>query len=269
MGVCMAWNSRDRKHRFHWLAAGLVVLLITTGAGPSLAGAPGPRLAKDSDREAKQEAKARFSTGLSHYNLNEFDQALREFKEAYRLYPDPVFLYNLGQCERQLGHNEEAIRFYRSYLREQQKAPNREDVLNKIAELEAALKNAPPEPEKPAAVAPMTPPPTTTPPAPRPDSTAATTPPPSQPEATQELPATPPVNSEVATGSETDTPAGVDLTATSEPQSEATPQPIYKRWWFWTAAAAVVVGASIGIYAAASGDGPTAPSSDLGSQKVF
>ena len=93
-----------------------------------------------SDKDAKQEAKARFVSGQSHYNLNEFTPALDDFKEAYRLLPDPVFLYNLGQCERQLGHLEEAIRFYRSFLREQPKAPNRQDVVHKIDEMEATLR---------------------------------------------------------------------------------------------------------------------------------
>ena len=50
----------------------------------------GPAWADD----PKQEAKARYTTGQSHYNLNEFQEALQDFKEAYRLFPDPVFLFN-------------------------------------------------------------------------------------------------------------------------------------------------------------------------------
>ncbi len=68
----------------------LAALLLAT-AGPVWAEDP------------KQEAKARYTTGQSHYNLNEFKEALQDFKEAYRLFPDPVFLFNVAQCERQLG----------------------------------------------------------------------------------------------------------------------------------------------------------------------
>ena len=50
----------------------------------------GPAWADD----PKQEAKARYTTGQSHYNLNEFQESLQDFKEAYRLFPDPVFLFN-------------------------------------------------------------------------------------------------------------------------------------------------------------------------------
>ena len=46
-----------------------------------------------------------------------------------------------------------------------------------------------------------------------------------------------------------------------KPQQES--KPIHKKWWFWTGVGAVVVGGSIGIYAATSG-GNGAPASDLG-----
>jgi tetratricopeptide (TPR) repeat protein len=260
-----------------WIGA-LALLLVIGGAGRAGAAA--------SPSDPKQEAKARFVSGQSHYNLNEFPEALRDFKEGYRLFPDPVFLYNLGQCERQLGHPDEAIRFYRSFLREQPKAPNRQDVLHKIEEMEAALKAKQPEGDK--AVAPLEPaqaakpsplpgeakpalpplpePPKTPPAAPAPAEQKAAVAPPSSPyPPAQTLPATPPVTPAIAetTGNK------IDLSSTPEPQAEAGAPPIYKRWWFWTAAAAVAAGAGIGIYAATSGHGPAVPGSVLGSKKVF
>jgi tetratricopeptide (TPR) repeat protein len=258
----------------------MVLLLAIGGAGRAQAGEP--------PNSPKQQAKARFISGESHYNLNEFAEALREFKEGYRVFPDPVFLFNLGQCERQLDHPEEAIKFYRSFLREQPKAANRQDVLRKIEEMEAALKTkegkvdkasaslqpaavASPNPPVPAAAPALAPPagvatePTVTPdtaeqknaapPAPNPVPTAGT------------LPATPSVSPEAVENSQT----GIDLSSPSapEPQAEAGPTPLYKRWWLWTAAAAVVAGAGVGIYAATSGGGPGVPASELGSKKVF
>jgi hypothetical protein len=41
---------------------------------------------------AKQDAKAHFEAGQTHYNLNEYVEALGEFKAACRPLPDPVFL---------------------------------------------------------------------------------------------------------------------------------------------------------------------------------
>lgn len=46
-------------------------ILALTIAGPAWAEDP------------KQEAKARYTTAQSHYNLNEFQEALQDFKEAY------------------------------------------------------------------------------------------------------------------------------------------------------------------------------------------
>jgi tetratricopeptide (TPR) repeat protein len=258
----------------------MVLLFALAGASRVHAGEP--------PSSPKQQAKAHFVSGESHYNLNEFAEALREFKEGYRVYPDPVFLFNLGQCERQLDHPEEAIKFYRSFLREQPKAPNRPDVLRKIDELEAALKtkeaeadkaSAPLQPATVAHPAPLVPipAPDLAPPAGAakgpagPPATAernVATPPPSEsvPPA-QTLPATPPVTPEAVENTQN----AIDLSSSPAPESqaEAGGSPLYKRWWVWTAAAVVVAGAGVGIYAATSGGGPGVPASVLGSKKVF
>lgn len=244
-----------RACKWRWLAAGLVALVMSTGASRVRAG--------NEPADAKQAAKARFTAGQMHYNLNEFPEALREFKEAYRLYSDPVFLFNLGQCERQLGHAEEAIRFYRSYLREQPKAPNRAEVQRRIDEIETLLKTKQAEAEKAVsptgAAEPVAPPPNEA-PAPLPTAAAPTEVPTA---AAQPTPETPPTNP----GEATPAPSRVDLTST--PTTPAEPVPVYKRWWVWAAAAAVVVGAGIGIYAATANQASAAPDSGLGSKKVF
>jgi hypothetical protein len=54
------------------------------------------------------------------------------------LYQEPVFLFNIAQCHRQLGEYEEAANFYRSYRREAANPPNREDVDRLIAEMDRA-----------------------------------------------------------------------------------------------------------------------------------
>jgi hypothetical protein len=45
-------------------------------------------------------------------------------------------LFNIGQCHRQLGHKQEAITFFRTYLREVSDAPNRDEVKRLMSTLE-------------------------------------------------------------------------------------------------------------------------------------
>jgi len=245
--------------------------------------------AEEDPGSAKQEAKARFMSGQRHYNLNELSEALADFKDAYRLYPDPVFLFNLGQCERQLGHHEEAIRFYRNFLREQPKAPNRQEVLHKIEEMEADIKSRPPEVDRPPSVGtsgPVTPAaepratradteqtgPTEVAPAEQSEreSTAAA----AQPKTTSSA-ELPPRAGSVQDSLPVSTPAiatdgqAARIELGSAP-AEPTPAPaLYRRWWLWTGVAVIAAGVGLGIYAATRGRGASAPTTDLGMHKVF
>ena len=83
-------------------------------------------------------AKACYKRGRTHYQLGEYREALKEFKEAYRLRPDASFLFNIAQCHRQLGELVDAIKFYSSYLREAPDAANRAEVERQIRELKSA-----------------------------------------------------------------------------------------------------------------------------------
>jgi hypothetical protein len=233
--------------------------------------------------ENKEEAKSRFITGQSHYNLNEFAQALQEFKEAYRLFPDPVFLYNAGQCERQLNHYEEAIAFYRSFLRNQPKAPNRNEVKRKIEEMENALKNKINAPLEPAhsddppstpLTPPQTAPPLTT---PAEEKTAVPATDSQQPiaEPTSAMPV-PEENKPTAIQGplgklpvplQSNPVTHVDLSKTSP--APAAPPTLYRRWWFWTATGIVVTAATTAVVLSVSGNASGPPSSVLGGKKVF
>jgi hypothetical protein len=100
-----------------------------------------------------EEAAAHYKKGRSLYNVSEYRPALEEFKQAYVLHEDPAFLYNIAQCHRQLGNHREAITFYKRFLNESPRAPNRREIERLIGELEEkAAKNAKSEtsPAKPA-----------------------------------------------------------------------------------------------------------------------
>src|SRR5437763_950658 len=95
-----------------------------------------PSLAKD-----KAAARDAFQRGIEHYNLGEYQPALEAFKEAYRNYSDPTFLFNIGQCQRQLGEKRGAIASYKAYLRESPEARNRVEVQSLIGALESAIRD--------------------------------------------------------------------------------------------------------------------------------
>src|SRR5581483_8381803 len=87
----------------------------------------------------KQIAREAFRDGTRYYDLAEFAKALEEIKKAYFNFEDPVFLFNIAQCHRQLGDKQDAVRFYKTYLRKLPGAPNRDEVQRTIATLESML----------------------------------------------------------------------------------------------------------------------------------
>jgi tetratricopeptide (TPR) repeat protein len=85
------------------------------------------------------EVKQHYEAGLAAFNLQDYDHAVVEFEAAYRLRPDPVFLYNLAQAHRRAGRHERALYFYRTYLRAGSDPPNRGEVETRIQTLEKLI----------------------------------------------------------------------------------------------------------------------------------
>ncbi len=151
------------------------------------------------------DAKQHYAAASKFYDLAEYDAALREFKEAYRAVEDPAFLFNIAQCHRKLGHAQDAITFYKNYLRRAPHAANKAEVERRIAELERApASSAPPAAEPAAAAAPLV----------------------------LEVPAPAPAQKRPAD-------ATLVAPAASAPPA-ASETPFYKRGWFWIATGAVV-----------------------------
>lgn len=98
--------------------------------------------------------------GRREYNLGRWQQAIDGFEKAYQLSGDAAFLFNLGQAHRQLGHTGEALRLYRTFLREKPDAVNRSVAEKQIKELEAQpAAGAPPPSATPLPPTPPSPPP--------------------------------------------------------------------------------------------------------------
>ncbi len=87
-------------------------------------------------------AKSRelFLKGETKYNLAEFGEALKLYSRAYELFPHPGFLFNIGQCHRNLGDYDRAVFFYKRYLARAKSVPNRKMVEGLIKESEKKQK---------------------------------------------------------------------------------------------------------------------------------
>jgi hypothetical protein len=81
-----------------------------------------------------------FEEGMKRFNLGDYAEAVDFFKQGYLAKPDPVFLFNLGQCHRMMGDLTTAAREYRSYLRAVPDAENRIAVERFLADSEEELK---------------------------------------------------------------------------------------------------------------------------------
>jgi tetratricopeptide (TPR) repeat protein len=137
----------------------------------------GTARAQEKPADSKTAAKEHYNRGTSFYDLGRYDEAIKEFEAAYQLKNDPAFLYNLAQSYRQAGNHEQAVHFYKTYLRYVPKAPNKADIEEKIKSEEqlAAQKGTGTQP--PPGTGTTTPPPPGTGTTPPPPGTGTTQPP--------------------------------------------------------------------------------------------
>lgn len=201
----------------------LVVAVTASGVAPT---------ARAENRPAAREA---YKDGMRHYDLGQFHEALENFMRAYWNFEDPAFLFNIGQCHRQLGDKAQALQFYRTYLRKVPDAPNAEEVRRLAATMKAALDE---------------------------EGRANAQP----PQGAMESHVPPPPPHEAKPASSSAAPAAVSAPVTTAPvltvvASPVSPagHPLWRRWWLWTAvgvgvAAAVGVGLGVGLGHGASSE---------------
>jgi tetratricopeptide (TPR) repeat protein len=88
------------------------------------------------DDAATRTAKRHFDRGEKFYAVTRFREALAEYQRAFDAKPIPDFLFNIGQCYRNLGEYDPAIFSFRKYLTLAPGAPNRAQVEQLIDNLE-------------------------------------------------------------------------------------------------------------------------------------
>ena len=119
------------------------LVVVFLGAAPSAA----PGVAADAERKAQTLARQ----AIADYKAGEYEKALAETEQAYKLDPRPGLTYNLAQCHRALQHWERAEFFYRDYLEQMPKArsPGLLKLIDEMAALRLSEKLGPRPPPPP------------------------------------------------------------------------------------------------------------------------
>lgn len=81
-----------------------------------------------------------YQAGVTHYELSEYEPAIADFKEAYRLSNDPAYLFNIAQAYRLQRKCGDAMQFYQRYLAAAGDIPNKDKVAARVEEMRACAR---------------------------------------------------------------------------------------------------------------------------------
>jgi tetratricopeptide (TPR) repeat protein len=254
MPIVLPLKPAPRSHLTDWnrphplaLAAAFALLASLTLASRVQAGEAEDRVAEA--RQLVQEANTQYAVG-------EFLQAAEKYQKAYKLKQDPALLYNAAQSYRMAGNNEKALLLYKNYVMfhpNSKNVPNVEQQIQKLQEAIAAQDKA------------RTQPPTSTEPTSgnsgQTEAANANAGGASTISSVRTVPAAPPPDTSSATAA--------TVTATPTPAGSAD-EPIYKKWWLWTAIGAVVIGGVVTALLLTRSESPwnTAPDFGPGASKL-
>ena len=109
-------------------------------------------LASSAFADKKTDAETAFKAGQALYVKAEYDGAAKQFKAAYDLDPDPVYLFNAAQALRNAKKCAEASEYYKKFLAEAKTPPNEAVVKQYLVEVDECAKAQ--KPVEPPVVAP-------------------------------------------------------------------------------------------------------------------
>jgi hypothetical protein len=115
-------------------AAALVLLTCVTAlAQPSPSPHPTATAAATATAASSTEARAHYEAGQRAYDRGDYERAIDEFEQAYRLKPHPNVLYNIAQAHERLLDYAKSVEWFERYLREAPRdAENRPIVENRL-----------------------------------------------------------------------------------------------------------------------------------------
>ncbi len=104
----------------------------------------------------KELARKRYKVGEQLYDIGQYEKALVEFEEAYRLYPLPAMLYNIARAHEVLGNLQKAIGNYQEFLAKLPDSPHAPTVKGRVKSLRQRLdKKKAAQSKQPPAAAPV------------------------------------------------------------------------------------------------------------------
>lgn len=101
--------------------------------------APPAPAAPGDDPQRTAHAKALFEKAANAYATGRYYDAIEQFLEVDRFYPNDQLPYNIAKAYDNLGSRPGALRYYREYLRRSPEAPDHEAVTTRVRELETLL----------------------------------------------------------------------------------------------------------------------------------
>ncbi|MEO8699061.1 MAG: hypothetical protein ABI867_03425 [Kofleriaceae bacterium] len=109
----------------------------------------------DSGPKAKHDAVAAYQEGQRRYRAEDYLHAAEQFELAWKLDPDPAYLFNVAQAYRFGAKCTKSIEFYREFLRVVAKPANADAIAGYIRDQEACARaeaTPPPQPLPPPVV---------------------------------------------------------------------------------------------------------------------
>src|SRR5262245_49757562 len=89
--------------------------------------------AQKSTHSRAPEARQHEEQGARLFDLQQYSEAIIEFRAAYQIDPQPVYLYAIAQAERQQGDCDKAIKSYQRYLDKSPSAASADNARKNIA----------------------------------------------------------------------------------------------------------------------------------------
>jgi tetratricopeptide (TPR) repeat protein len=96
-----------------------------------------PLVAAPPSAENLQAAGTHAQQGAALAQSGQLREAYEQFEEAFLLSGDPGYVYEMGECQRNLGDGADALGFYRDYLRRAPNGARATDAANRVRDLEA------------------------------------------------------------------------------------------------------------------------------------
>jgi tetratricopeptide (TPR) repeat protein len=128
-------------------AALAAVAVVVMGGGMARASAP----------TQEHPGRALFERAEANFKRGQFEEARADYQAAYDVEPLPAFLFNIGQCHRNLGDYERARFFFQQFTRLDPGSPNRAPAEGLIVEMSRLIEAQRPPPTAVPVLAPSAP----------------------------------------------------------------------------------------------------------------